>query len=357
MIGIDNRSGFPAELLSLPDLDAQEIPLLLISSTWLHSEEGEWWQAPAQAPICFADEYNSEPPAYSSLIHEAQTATEKPCIDVLVNGTAYAPGGRPASSVIVELYAGEIAKRVRVVGDRYETFFGPSAPDEFVNMPIVYERAFGGADLTHNDPRRHAVWRQNPAGIGYRGARSHSDTITTDYPNLEPIKGRLEGPPAGFGIISRGWSPRLEFSGSFDEEWLQEQWPLLPKDFDVRHYQAAPQDQQLVSLNTGDPIRLVNFTPEGTWDFSMPQTSLEAWLIGENGTREIAPRMDTVLIEPDQRRLTMIFRLNLAPHTLKERIREIVIGPVTSGFLRAKQKGKKYLDFKHDPHRGEGELQ
>jgi hypothetical protein len=346
MIGIDNHSGFPAEMLSLPDSDGQEIPLLLVSSTWLHSALGEWQHAPEQAPICFADEYYGDPPAYSSLTNEAQTATEKPLIDVLVNGSAYAPGGKPASSLLVELYAGTIAKQIRVVGDRHDTLVGPSWPEVFISMPIVYERAYGGANITNEDPRRHSFWRQNPAGVSYRQARSQSPAITTAYPNLEPVRGSLDGPPAGFGIISRGWSPRLEFAGTYDAKWQEEQWPLLPKDFDIRHYQAAPPDQQVVSLKTGDPVRLVNLTPDGLWQFSMPQTTLEAWLILGNGKQEICPRMDTVLIEPDHRRVTMVFRLNLASYMQRERIHEVVIGPVTKGYLRAKERRKAYLDFK-----------
>jgi hypothetical protein len=347
VIGIDNRSGFPAELLSIPDIDGQEIPLLIVSSTWLHSDRGAWEAAPEPLPICFADEYFREPSAYSSVRNEAQTATEKRSVDVVVNGLAYAPRGIPAQVVTVELYAGSIVKQVRVFGDRYDAGFGPSSPEKFVTMPLVYERAFGGFDTHDPNPRRHEVWRQNPAGVGFRGARSQSQDILTEYPNLEPVRAPLQGPPAGFGFISRGWSPRLEYAGTFDSDWLNNQWPLLPRDFDIRHYQCAPLDQQFASLKTGDPIRLVNFTPDGLWEFPMPSTTLETWLMCDGGKREAAPRMDTVLIEPDHRRVTMVFRLNLAHKGREDRIREILIGPVTPGYLRAKERRKVYVDFRN----------
>jgi hypothetical protein len=345
VIGIDNRSGFPAELLSIPDLDGQEIPLLIVSSTWVHSDPGAWIPAPDPPPICFSDEYFGEPSPYSSVKYEAQTATEKIWVDVVVNGSAYAPGGKPARAVTVELHAGDINKEVRVFGDR-SPGLGLSLPEKFVTMPVVYERAFGGSNTSHPDPRKHSVWRRNPAGIGYRGAKSKSIDIQTDYPNLEPANGNLEGPPAGFGVISRGWSPRLEFAGTFDENWQDEQWPLLPKDFDIRHYQAAPPDQQVASLKTGDPVRLVNFTADGLWDFDMPSTDLETWLICDGGMHEAAPRMDMVLIEPDQRRVKLLFRINLARENREDRIREILIGPVTRGYLRAKERNKAYFDMK-----------
>jgi hypothetical protein len=341
VIAIDNHSGFPVEVLSIPDLDGQEIPLLVSSQTWRHSNRSDWEPTEEPPPICFADEYFSEPSYYSSLKNEAQTATEKRYVDVLVNGSAYAPRGVPTQTATVELYAGTIAKLVRVVGDRFYASSGPSSPAEFLTMPLIYERAFGGYD-----PRRNEVWRQNPAGIGFRRAKSQSTNIATEYPNLEPIREPLEGAPAGFGIVSRSWSPRIEYAGTYDDNWLNNQWPLLPSDFDTRYYQTAPVDQQIDSLATGDPVRLVNFTVDGLWEFAMPSTTLETWLISDRGSRRVAPRMDTVMIEPDDRRITLVFRLNLARENQQDRIREIHIGPVTRAYLRARERRKRYLDFR-----------
>jgi hypothetical protein len=355
VIGIDNRSGFPAELLSIPDIDGQEIPLLIVSSTWLHSDRGGWEAGPEPLPICFADEYFGEPSAYSSVRNEAQVACEKRFVDVLVNGTAYAPRGVPTRAVTVELYLGGIAKQVRVVGDRYRTSLGASLPAEFVTMPVTYERAYGGADTRDPDPRKHTAWKQNPAGVGFRGVGSQSKEVATEYPNLEPMTGSLEGPPAGFGIISRGWSPRLEFAGTFDQSWLDSQWPLMPRDLDVRHNQAAPPDQQLASLQSGDIVRLVNFTPDGVWQFAAPSTTLPVWLMGDGGKRELSLRMDTLLIEPDHRRVTLTFRLNLESVRGTDRIREIIVGSVTPGYLRAKETRKPYVD-RRNPRESVGDL-
>jgi hypothetical protein len=344
LTGVDNRSGFPAELLSLPDLDGQEVEMLVVSATWVYSETNEWNQAIEQPEICFADQYFGEPSPWSSVMKEAQTATEKLLVDVLVNGTAYAPQGVPVRSVVVGLYARNIAKQVRVVGDRYLTSLGPSSPAEFTAMPVVYERAYGGSDS--GDPGRKAAWRQNPAGLGFRGIGPRSRDIITEYPNLEPIAGPLEGPPAGFGIISRGWSPRLEFAGTFDREWLDTQWPLMPLDFDVRHNQSVSPDQQTASLHTGDSVRLLNLTPDGVWEFAMPSTELPVWLMTDDVRLKAHPRMDTVTIEPDRRSVTLIFRLKLPYRRGVNRLREIVIGPVTPGYLRAKERSKTYLNLR-----------
>ena len=338
MIHVDNRSGFPAELLSIADVDGQEAQVLVVSARWTQQSGAETLTpVPDQPPLPLADEYWGDPVS-SSVRCEAQCATEKPRVDVLVNGTAYVPGGRPAREVIVELEAGGIRKRVRVIGDRVRTMIGASAPQPFVSMPLVYERAFGGTDA-----RRNVVWRPNPVGLGFRGSRSASPDIATEYPNLEPVGASLEAGPAGFGIISRGWSPRLELAGTFDQRWLDTQWPLMPRDFDVRHYQAAPSDQQTDELRTGDPVRLVNFTPDGEWRFAMPEMALSVWLMFDGGKRKAHPRADTVLIEPDCRCVTLTFRLKLSLARGRDRLREIVVGPVTPGMLRAKERRKPYI--------------
>ena len=342
MIAINNHSGFPVELLSIPDPDGQEIPLLVSSQTWLYSDGSAWEPAPEPPPICFADEYFGKPSVYSSVSNEAQTATNKQAIDVVVNGSAYAPRGVPTRTVTVELHIGTISKQVRVVGDRFKTFSGPSAPAEFVLMPLIYERAYGGFDT-----RRQMFWEQNPAGIGFHGARSQRKDVLTEYPNLEPVQGSLEAQPAGYGIISRGWSPRIGYAGTYDAEWLNHQWPLLPRDFDFRHYQAAPIDQQVASLGTGDRVRMVNFTSDGVWEFAMPSTTLNCWVISDCGKRQTAPCMDTVLIEPDQRRMTMVFRINLAGESSHGRIREVIVGSVSPGYLRARERRKPYFDFRN----------
>lgn len=342
MIEVNNYSGFPAEVLSLPDTDGQEIPLLVSSQTWLYSDGGTWEPSPEPAPICFADEYFGEPSVYSPVRNEAQTATYKHAIDVVLNGSAYAPRGVPTTAVTVELHAGTISKQVRVVGDRFKTLSGPSSPAEFVTMPLRYDRAFGGFDA-----RRELSWKQNPSGIGFGGALSQGREVLTEYPNLEPVQGPLEAQPAGFGVVSRAWSPRIEYAGTYDEDWLNRQWPLLPRDFDVRHYQAAPLDQQVASLEADDRVRMVNLTTDGVWEFSMPPTTLDCQVIGDRTKRQVSPRMDTVLIEPDQRRMTMVFRVILALERSQDRLREAIIGPVSPAYVRARERRKVYFDLRH----------
>jgi hypothetical protein len=70
--------------------------------------------------------------------------------DVVIRGSAFAPGGRATPSMYVSAQIGGIGKRIAVFGRREVTWetgrprFG--RPEPFVEMPLVYENAYGGLD-------------------------------------------------------------------------------------------------------------------------------------------------------------------------------------------------------------------
>ena len=44
--------------------------------------------------------------------------------------------------------------------------------------------------------------------------------------------------------MGRGWPGRIEYGGTYDQNWIDNVFPFLPADFDDRYYQMAPPDQQ-----------------------------------------------------------------------------------------------------------------
>src|SRR5262245_35994547 len=56
--------------------------------------------AEEQAPLVMADTFSGEP-GFSAPVYEVDFALRKRQCDVLLNGSAYAPGGRPAPRVEV----------------------------------------------------------------------------------------------------------------------------------------------------------------------------------------------------------------------------------------------------------------
>jgi hypothetical protein len=215
-------------------------------------------------------------------------------------------------------------------------------------MPIVYERAFGGIDRRSPKPEDHAAEPRNLVGVGFRGAPSHDPSIETEVPNIEQPRARMESAsdkpePGGFGIVSRGWQPRLRYAGTFDQNWQASQWPLLPRDFDPRFNQAAPADQQTQSLKSGDVIRVLNMTPDGEWQFELPQWRVPVRFLYDQRQFEMVPRVDTVLIEPDWRRLTLTGRVSVQTRRGRGLLREIVIGHASNAWIRARVTGKRYV--------------
>src|SRR5262249_55414021 len=105
MIQVDNRSPFAAEVFTLLDHHGPEIQVFVMAAAFKQNGGGCFEPVTPQPPVCVADEYYGDP-ALSSIRYEAEVAPAKPLVDVIVNGCAYAPRGRPASSVVVELHAG-----------------------------------------------------------------------------------------------------------------------------------------------------------------------------------------------------------------------------------------------------------
>src|SRR5689334_13332147 len=60
-------------------------------------------------PLVMTDEFTGEP-GFSAPRYEIDLAPRKPRCDVLLNGSAYAPGGKPAERVRVTLQVGALSK-------------------------------------------------------------------------------------------------------------------------------------------------------------------------------------------------------------------------------------------------------
>lgn len=346
-VWLENRTPFDAATHLQLDADGQEVLVIMVSASFEDpAGDGRLRIAGAQLPVCFADEPYGDP-AHSSTRHEADIAPAKPMAEVIVLGHAHAPNGEPARSVDVGLRAGSIRKVLSVTGDRLITAGGASAPQPFRTLPLVWERAYGGTTEDGDcDPR-------NPVGIAWKGARSADPELRTALPNIAYMGDTSDAPrPAGFGPVGRGWQPRLALAGTYDTAWLDGQWPLAPVDFDPRHHLSAPEDQRAEALPPGTPVTLVNMTPEGRWAFRLPALRAPLRLIHADRI-ETAPLVpDTIVLEPDLRRVTLKARHAVRLVRNVPRLREIVLGHVSPVWLNARLKGKRYLN----PMGGDGTL-
>jgi hypothetical protein len=300
-----------------------------------------------QAPLTTADEFSGEP-GLSAPRYECDFALRKPRCDVLLNGSAYAPGGSPAKRVTVSLEAASMKKSFDVAGHRvYRAgVFSVSAsePEPFTVMPISYDNAFGGVDRLHKDPARHRWHPLNHAGVGYHpdapadllDGRPLANTEETGRP---AIHAGGDFRPMSFGPVARAWQPRVKHAGTYGQKWLDEKFPFLPDDFDDRYFQAAPEDQQIEFPRGGERIQLTNLTPQGRTAFRLPlRLGLPVLFVRREG--EIAEAMavvDTIIIEPDENRFMLVWRTSTPLQRNLREISQTIVGKSAEQWRRAEQ--------------------
>ncbi len=343
-VGLENRTPFSAATHVQMDGEGQELLLVVWSATFTAPTGENLELAEDQIPIRFADVPMGDP-AFSSTRYEADIVTQKRYVDVIVNGSAHAPDGCAAKKVKVSLKVADINKVLIVNGDRVQSFLLPSSPMPFRRMPIIYERAYGGTDT------KARVFKANPVGIGYRGARSASSDVRSEVANIEfpsQIMRRAtnHSKPAGFGAIGRAWTPRIEYAGSYDEAWLKSQWPLLPQNFNPRYNQVAPEDQQSCVIKGGELLELTNLTANGLWKFRLPKIDAPFKFLYDDRIEQENLKLDTILIEPDDYRITITGRTALKTERNAPRLREVIIGHVSPAWLTARRKGKRFITYR-----------
>lgn len=314
MLQVENQTPFVPGMFVLPDADGIDTLYVAVKGTFTFGER-KLRVSETQQRIVLADEYWGEP-GRSSLKYAAEAHLLKPATDVVVVGTAHAPGGKPAPYFGASLSVGRLKKLVHVFGDRVwrNGTFGasPSVPAPMTSVPLVWERAYGGQeDLGAG---KIACEPRNPVGCGFLGKRRPRDLVGTPVPNVEHPSQPLRSPgdrppPAGVGFVAPSWQPRVAFAGTYDEAWQKNRVPYLPKDFDARFFHAAPDDQIYSGfLKGGEPVELLNLSPAGVHRFSLPVCEITAEAHVDGAVHRPPLSIETLLLEPDQGRFSVLWR-------------------------------------------------
>jgi hypothetical protein len=297
----------------------RELLVVVIKGTFVLPRPGEEVRlADAQLPLIMADTFTGAP-GFSAPVHEIDFAPRKQACDVLLTGHARAPAGQQVTRLRATLRVGTMHKSFDVVGDRVWqaglTGISSSAPQPFTEMPIGYDRAFGGADRHSEDPAEHDAYLPNPVGRGWHKHLKNAWVDGSRLPNTEAIGEPVKFPsdkltPMALGPLGRGWKQRARYAGTYDDDWLAQHFPFLPPDFDERYYQAAPEDQQLPPLKAPQEVLLDGFTADGPRHFRLPYFDAPVHVFPKRGEREdLNATLDTVVFEPDHERFTMTWRV------------------------------------------------
>jgi len=327
MLQFKNETPFQGTISLLPDAEGIDTLFAIVKATLVLGERLKL--AEKQLPVTLADEYHGEP-GKSSIKDPSNVSLTKPATDVLLLGTAYPPRGRPVTQMDVSLKAGPLSKTVRVFGDRVWEKRGVvpsmSNPQPFETMPLVWERAYGGMENKGMEPRAEV---RNPVGRGYHAKDGEKELNGSPLPNLEDpadlITSWKQSPgPACFAPICGHWEPRLSFAGTYDAQWQQERAPYLPTDFDSRFFQLAPPGLVAATyLQPGGWIEAHGVTPSGVLRVQLPPVHIEVTYIVDGSPQPVPANLDTVLIEPDQNRLSLVWRAALRCDKKALRVNEI----------------------------------
>jgi len=300
---------FAASMALFPDEKAIDTLYLMVRATF--NIGPQWTLADEQQPLLEADEYWGEP-GESSIKYASDYHLGKLSSDIVMLGDAYVPDGKEVRQLDVSLSIGEIHKNIRLFGDREWQDGRISAAQPFTTMPLIYEKAFGGAHLI--DGVVATAEERNPVGRGFAGGCQVEEMDGEALPNLENPGGLItrfdqQPVPACFAAVASHWSSRAQYAGTYDERWQTSRAPYLPEDFDKRFFNTAHPDLVYPGfLKGGEAVSITHMHPAGAINFELPYIKLNAEVSMANEIKRPAFNLETLIIEPNQLRLGMVWR-------------------------------------------------
>lgn len=306
-----------------------EIVVVVVKQRFVRRPSGELARTPGAMVNVVDVPWDEDAPETSSLRLPSDLCVHKPGTDVLVAGSAMAPGRKPVRQLDVALQAGPIRKAVRVHGPRvwYKGVVGLalSAPEPFETLELRWEHAWGGRDDA--DPKKPLEEPRNPVGRGV--ARDPAKLVHQLGPAIEdpahPVGSRSPA-PAGLAPIGRHFMPRRKYAGTYDDAWRRTRMPLPPADFDARFDQAAPPDQIVQGyLRGGEPITVVNASADGPLAFELPRLAFRVVGRVDRAMVEHPVAMDTLVLLPGERAFEMTWRAVVPVPRRAERLESIQV--------------------------------
>jgi hypothetical protein len=290
--------------------------------------------------------------------------------DVIVQGTLQ--HDRPIQTTLlgIELSDGHggLREELRVTGDRWverraDGSLRLCAPQPFTEMPLRYDKAYGGTDVAAlaqgEDPDVDALLREvcdedeyrelsdysyprNPAGKGYALALDHVDGL--DWPNLEFPDAQLtlealcarsldwgqRPSPACFDWLPHAWFPRVAYFGDFpqtgDGKIPQAERALglfdddvtarpLTERADLRFAQGSHPRLRRRRFGAGLQLRVANARGAGhAFTARLPdRPPTLAGAIFKVQDCAVPPVLDLCFLELDPARVTLLWRFTFEP--------------------------------------------
>lgn len=192
MQNIVNHSPFAAgKHLTKDGKTGEKIFIVAVKATFDIQDNGDLIIADEQKEVLDSPVYYGEESA-SSVQYPPDLYFQKPLVDLIVNGSAYAPPEEEVTEIQVSISVGDDwTKELRVIGDRYwKSEFGilkKTSPEFFSSIPVIYENAFGGVDQSEEEipPEEQKNHPYNPVGTGFAIKKRYLEGLK--LPNVEYV--------------------------------------------------------------------------------------------------------------------------------------------------------------------------
>ncbi len=263
-------------------------------------------------PLLFSDAYQAMSELHEPFIDEG---LPKVTPEFFAIGSAKSPNGQLVPALDVSCKLQDAVKSIHVTGDRYWLggLTGTTKPIPFSEMPLSWKNAFGGKDFD-----------QNPNGKGIDKVKTELGEDLVAMPNIEYSSQLLTGlkqrpTPAGFSPILIDHPIRSQYVGTYDENWLANDFPGYPKDFNFKGFNAALKDQHLNSkICANDQFEINNMHENhASIQGQLPDFKARAFLVKPfdelsdltpSDLNEVTLDPDTVVFYPNQLFGSIIFR-------------------------------------------------
>lgn len=270
-------------------------------------------------PELFSDAYNAMSELPAPFIDEG---LPKISPEYFVAGNVMAPNGHPVKGMPISCTLANSSKYLHATGDRYWLggLTGTSQPLPFITMPLTWEKAFGGKGFANNT-----------TGQGIDKVATDLGDKLVKMPNIE-YAGQLltslsqRPKPAGFSSLMADHPQRLKNMGTYNEQWLKEDFPGYPKDFNFAAFNCAPNDQILQApIVGGEAFKLEGFhdafsviegrIPEFSIKVFAVKKGIEISDLHSSDLESLKPRIDTVVFFPNQLMGMLVYRATLKIET------------------------------------------
>jgi hypothetical protein len=284
-------------------------------------------------------------PKVTPLKFESDLVPFKLATDVVLIGKAHAPGGKPVEQLRPFLQVGEHHKELLVTGDRVCNFqegglpsFG--APVPFTEMPLTYDRAYGGVDIHSNFDLAYPYPR-NPLGRGFVVKNTKRAVQDLPLPNIEdPLETLTEEGlitedmmawekqpmPQGYGWYVKYCYPRALLAGvmpadrAFEREMRAVYETVVPAEqlelyrqtnlpsMDFRFFNGASPGLAVPYLEGNESVVLRHISVEGELSFALAGDRPEMEI--DIGTGPFKPPvvLHTLAIRSEDQQLDLVWR-------------------------------------------------